>query len=106
MLIGANYLFRQLFDESVGDIAYDEDAELIYGNRMYDEFPFDSNPELLLIDSPQGQKSDGGEETEEDLEKAQIEARAYAKKYRNGLVPEKMEHRCRWWIKEKGSTVI
>ncbi|MEK4305067.1 helicase-exonuclease AddAB subunit AddA [Oceanobacillus sp. FSL K6-0251] len=80
VLIGANYLFRQLFDESVGDIAYDEDAELIYGNRMYDEFPFDSNPELLLIDSPQGQKSDGGEETEEDLEKAQIEARAYAKK--------------------------
>lgn len=106
VLIGANYLFRQLFDESVGDIAYDEDAELIYGNRMYDEFPFDSNPELLLIDSPQGQKSDGGEETEEDLEKAQIEARAYAKKYRNGLAPERMEHRCRWWIKEKGSTVI
>ncbi|WP_040981917.1 helicase-exonuclease AddAB subunit AddA [Oceanobacillus jeddahense] len=80
VLIGANYLFRQLFDEEVGDIAYDEDAELIYGNRMYDEFPASSDPELLLIDSPQGQKSNEGEETEEDLEKAQIEARAYAKK--------------------------
>ncbi|WP_152654873.1 helicase-exonuclease AddAB subunit AddA [Oceanobacillus sp. CFH 90083] len=80
VLIGANYLFRQLFDEEVGDIAYDEDAELIYGNRMYDDFPFHSHPELLLIDSPQGQQSSEGEEAEEDLEKAQLEARAYAKK--------------------------
>ncbi|GIO21654.1 helicase-exonuclease AddAB subunit AddA [Oceanobacillus sp. J11TS1] len=80
VLIGANYLFRQLFDEKVGDIEYDQDAELIYGNRMYDDFPLESNPELLLIDLPQQQKSEDAEETEEDLEKAQIEARAYAKK--------------------------
>ncbi|MFD1067883.1 helicase-exonuclease AddAB subunit AddA [Oceanobacillus locisalsi] len=81
ILTSANYLFRQIFDEAVGDIAYDKDAELIYGNRVYDDFPSDSDPELLLIDeSAPEQKSEEGEESEEDLEKAQLEARAYAQK--------------------------
>ncbi|WP_077603289.1 helicase-exonuclease AddAB subunit AddA [Oceanobacillus sojae] len=88
VLVGANYLFRQLFDEEVGDIEYDQDAELVYGNRIYDEFPLHSNPELLMIDNPQGQKSGEGEEMGEDLEKAQIEARAYAKKIREWIGTE------------------
>ncbi|ASN06556.1 helicase-exonuclease AddAB subunit AddA [Virgibacillus necropolis] len=83
VLIGANYLFRQLLDETLGEINYDNDAELIYANKSYDSFPFESpEPELLLIDRETDEEKD--EETEDenyqDLEKAQLEARAYAKK--------------------------
>lgn len=89
VLIGANYLFRQLFDEAVGDLAYDQDAELIYGNHMYDAYELEAEPELHLLDLPtagekKADEAEGGE-TEADLEKAQIEARAYAKKIKEWI---------------------
>ncbi|MBU8790352.1 helicase-exonuclease AddAB subunit AddA [Oceanobacillus caeni] len=89
VLIGANYIFRQILDETLGDIDYDEKAELIYGNKMYDEYDFPKpNPELIIIDRDSEDEKDEveeGEESFQDLEKAQIEARAYAKKIKSWL---------------------
>ncbi|QGH35665.1 helicase-exonuclease AddAB subunit AddA [Gracilibacillus salitolerans] len=88
VLTAANYIFRQLFDQKVGDIDYDEDAELIYGNKDYDNVPFpDIDTELLIIDQETNENDQPDEEieNEEDLEKAQLEARAYATKIRQWI---------------------
>ncbi|MFS0752207.1 helicase-exonuclease AddAB subunit AddA [Oceanobacillus sp. 1P07AA] len=86
VLLGANYIFRQLFDEDLGEISYDDAAQLIYGNKMYDDHPLEAKPELLLIDNnSEDMEQSNNEETVEDLEKAQIEARAYAKKIKNWI---------------------
>src|SRR5699024_10715847 len=51
VLTGANYVFRQILDETVGEINYDKAAELIYANKMYDKVQHDDpHPELLIID--------------------------------------------------------
>ncbi|WP_058308178.1 helicase-exonuclease AddAB subunit AddA [Gracilibacillus massiliensis] len=107
VLTAANYIFRQLFDQKVGDIDYDKDAELIYGNKDYEQVPFpDIDTELLIIDQ-ETQEHDQPEEEfeqEEDLEKAQLEARAYATKIRSWIAeteimdkktgqPRKVEYR-------------
>ncbi|WP_047982478.1 helicase-exonuclease AddAB subunit AddA [Ornithinibacillus contaminans] len=90
VLIGANYIFRQILDEALGDIDYDRDAELRYANKMYDSLALqEPNPELLLIDreQPEAQK-ESEEDTEEnyqDLENAQLEARAYAKRIKQWI---------------------
>ncbi|RKQ31304.1 helicase-exonuclease AddAB subunit AddA [Oceanobacillus halophilus] len=89
VLIGANYIFRQILDEALGDIAYDEKAELIYGNKTYDEYEFsEPHPELLIIDREETEDAKNQTENEEsfqDLEKAQIEARAYAGKIKKWI---------------------
>src|SRR5690606_1028263 len=93
VLIGANYIFRQILDETLGDIAYDEKAELVYGNKTYDEHEFPQpNPELIIIDRDKEKEEDNeGEEGFEDLEKAQIEARAYAEKIKSWIGGEAMK---------------
>ncbi|WP_067729759.1 helicase-exonuclease AddAB subunit AddA [Oceanobacillus damuensis] len=100
VLSGANYIFRQILDEELGEIDYDSDAELIYGNKMYDEMPYDSpDPELLIIDRETAEEKEetaGEEENFQDLEKAQLEARAYAEKIKtwigqkDGSIPMKV----------------
>lgn len=84
ILTGANYIFRQIFDENLGDIHYDEAAELIYANKMYDSHPLDRDAlELILIDREDMEEEESSKTGEEDflhLEKAEIEARLYAKK--------------------------
>ncbi|WP_404451698.1 helicase-exonuclease AddAB subunit AddA [Virgibacillus necropolis] len=83
VLIGANYLFKQILDENLGEINYDEDAELIYANKSYDSFPYESpEPELLIIDreTEEDKEEEAEDENFQDLEKAQLEARAYAQK--------------------------
>ncbi|RDW18236.1 helicase-exonuclease AddAB subunit AddA [Oceanobacillus arenosus] len=84
VLTGANYIFRQILNEELGDIDYDQNAELIYGNKMYDALAFaEPAPELLIIDrEDQEEKEDilEDEENFKDLERAQLEARAYAEK--------------------------
>src|SRR5699024_10203641 len=50
VLAGANYLFRQILNEELGEIEYSQDAELIYGNKTYDAFEIsEPEPELLVI---------------------------------------------------------
>ncbi len=90
VLSATNYVFRQILDESVGEIDYDKDAELIYSNTIYDELTTeDVAAELLLIDNTEnldGQKIEAtGDEDFRDLQKAQLEARAYAKKIRQWI---------------------
>jgi len=88
VLNGTNYIFRQILDEALGEINYDADAELIYGNKMYDDFAFDKpSPELLIIDREASEDKEvtDDEENFQDLEKAQLEARAYAEKIKSWI---------------------
>jgi ATP-dependent helicase/nuclease subunit A len=92
VLHGANYVFRQIIDEALGELTYDTDAELIYGNKSYDEVPI-PNPEveLFLIDGNKEESPAITEDDEEaledfrDLEKAQVEGRLYAKEIKKWI---------------------
>ncbi|KGP72122.1 helicase-exonuclease AddAB subunit AddA [Pontibacillus yanchengensis] len=87
VLAGTNYIFRQILDEDVGEMTYDRDAELIYSNTIYDEVTSnDSEAELMVIDREASDEGEGSSnEDVHDLEKAQLEARAYAKKIKEWL---------------------
>lgn len=94
VLSGANYIFRQVLDEDLGEINYDQAAELIYGNLSYDDVPIkNSEAELFLIDGEKAEETatraeeELGEAEEDfrDLEKAQIEARAYAQQIKQWI---------------------
>ncbi|WP_079510196.1 helicase-exonuclease AddAB subunit AddA [Mesobacillus jeotgali] len=87
VLDGTNYLFKQIMGVKVGEIHYDENAELKKGAPYPED---DSFPvELLLIDKGEGASSDSdsSEDSEagdtefdaEDLEQSQLEARLMAK---------------------------
>jgi ATP-dependent helicase/nuclease subunit A len=87
VLEGTNFLFKQIMGEKVGEIEYDERAELKPGAS----YPEKSYPvELLLMDLEEENES-SAEQTEdespadeefdrEDLEKSQLEARMMAGK--------------------------
>jgi len=83
VLDGTNYLFKQIMGIQVGEIHYDENAELIKGSQYPEETSYPV--ELLLIDS-EGKISEeereevleGGYDLE-DLEQSQLEARLIAK---------------------------
>jgi len=88
VLTGANYIFRQILNEELGEIAYDQDAELIYGNTMYDDLAFkEPQPELLIIDqeATDQQEISPEEEDFQDLEKAQLEGRIYAERIKEWI---------------------
>ncbi|ALX48677.1 helicase-exonuclease AddAB subunit AddA [Lentibacillus amyloliquefaciens] len=89
ILTGTNYVFRQILDEALGEISYDKDAELIYANNRYDALPHpEPEPELVIIDreSPEEKEDLSPEEEDyQDLEKAQLEARAYAEKIKGWI---------------------
>lgn len=94
VLSGANFIFRQLFDEALGEIEYDSQAELIYGNFSYEDFTF-NNPaaELIVIDRDREEQKNDDEESMEDLEAMQLEARLYADKIKE-------------WIGKKGKAPL
>lgn len=87
ILSGANFIFKQIFDQSLGDIDYDEAAELIYGNLGYDDYPMaDDKIELILINNEGEAKEDSSSESDatlEELTKIQLEARLYAQKIKS-----------------------
>ena len=93
VLSATNYIFRQILDEALGEIEYDKAAELIYGNRNYDDAPLaDPEAELILIDGDQEDGKEAGQAVEDEvgedfqsLEKAQLEARAYAKRIKQWI---------------------
>src|SRR5690625_1240210 len=93
VLTATNFIFRQILDEHVGEINYDEEAELVYANKMYDSLPLsDVEPELIVIDKDPEQSEREDDQDFADLQTAQIEARAYAKKIKewigkNGEIP-------------------
>lgn len=98
-----NFIFRQIMNERVGEIAYDQAAELIFGSGYYPVADQDYAAEIMLIDrseQPEDEKTsflelsgDGmdndssiiGEQNPEqdeaeELKTAQAEARAIAEK--------------------------
>ncbi|MCP8615539.1 helicase-exonuclease AddAB subunit AddA [Salirhabdus salicampi] len=88
VLSATNYIFRQILDEEVGEIQYDEDAELIFSNQIYEDLVTNNTEaELLIIDNNDDDKIDQNEDGEDfrDLQKAQIEARAYAEKIKQWI---------------------
>lgn len=88
VLTGTNFIFRQILDETFGEIAYDEAAELIYANKIYEDMAYPKpEAELIVIDRDKDEvpESVDSEESFLDLEKAQIEARMYAQKIKEWL---------------------
>ncbi|MGA9225359.1 MAG: helicase-exonuclease AddAB subunit AddA [Mesobacillus sp.] len=87
ILDGTNYLFKQIMGVKVGEIHYDENAELKKGAPYPDDESFPV--ELLLIDKGNAgsAESEAAEENEadstefdaDDLEQSQLEARLMAK---------------------------
>lgn len=75
ILDGTNFIFQQIMGETVGEIAYDDDAALKFGASYY---PEKQQPiEWVIID-----RGDQGEEEDEEqeLETAELEARWMAQK--------------------------
>lgn len=88
VLDATNYLFKQIMGVKVGEIHYDENAELKKGAPYPEDDPFPV--ELLLIDQGEGNSDEPEPEGEpeaapsefdaDDLEKSQLEARLMARK--------------------------
>ncbi|MBR7554976.1 helicase-exonuclease AddAB subunit AddA [Allobacillus sp. GCM10007491] len=84
VLDGANFIFRQLLDERVGEMEYEKEAELIYSNKVYEKLTTTNvDCELHVV------RKDEGDSVENDewkyLKDAQIEARTYAKKIKDWI---------------------
>lgn len=77
ILDSTNFLFKQLMGGKIGEVDYDEQAELKLGAAYPDNG--ETETELLLIDN--AEETDAGEEAEE-LETVQFEAKAIAKEIR------------------------
>ncbi|MEJ9212374.1 helicase-exonuclease AddAB subunit AddA [Bacillus smithii] len=94
VLAGTNFLFKQIMGAKVGEIEYDEQAELVKGSSYPEEEEYPV--EVVLMD--QGEKQERAVSTEEDvdqalfdeedLEQSQIEARWMARKIRK-LISER-----------------
>lgn len=77
ILDSTNFLFKQLMGGKIGEVDYDEQAELKLGAAYPDND--ETETELLLIDN--AEDTDANEEAEE-LETVQFEAKAIAKEIR------------------------
>ncbi|WP_411955083.1 helicase-exonuclease AddAB subunit AddA [Alkalibacillus sp. S2W] len=85
VLAGTNFIFRQLLDPQVGEMDYEPEAELIYSNRVYEKLTdTDVDTELHVLSREADDETDPDDEWQY-LDKAQIEARAYAKKIQSWL---------------------
>ncbi|GEM03874.1 ATP-dependent helicase/nuclease subunit A [Halolactibacillus miurensis] len=89
VLDATNFIFRQLLDETVGEMDYDDDSQLIYGNVNYDlQVKSDPEAELIIIDRA---AQTGTDDDQDDLQKAELEARAYADKIKQWIGHGKKE---------------
>lgn len=71
---GTNFLFRQMMSEKVGEMDYDEEAELRLGAEDYPEGS--SEPEMLVIDREEGKEGEDSDDPDmSDLQAEQLEAR-------------------------------
>ena len=87
VLAGTNYLFKQIMGVNVGEIEYNEAAELVKGASYPEEDPFPI--ELLLVDLEKEERDEHEEDNSDEdqalfdaneLEQSQFEARVMAKK--------------------------
>lgn len=85
VLDGTNFIFKQIMNEAVGEIEYNQDAELVRGAEDYPESK-NTHPELLVIDREGGGNSLEVEEEDEldeaELEAVELEAKLLAEKIR------------------------
>ncbi|KAB7704967.1 helicase-exonuclease AddAB subunit AddA [Bacillus aerolatus] len=78
VLAGTNFLFKQVMDVKIGEIEYDQQAELVKGASYPEQVPFPV--EVAIID--QGAKSDSDDLDIKDAEQSELEARWMAEKVR------------------------
>ncbi|SFJ06579.1 MULTISPECIES: helicase-exonuclease AddAB subunit AddA [unclassified Bacillus (in: firmicutes)] len=76
VLAGTNFIFKQIMGEAVGEIDYDEDAELKLGAS----YPEGADPSAELLFIHQSDNAAVDEEEGVELEKAQLEARLIAQR--------------------------
>ncbi|RAK19517.1 DNA helicase/exodeoxyribonuclease V subunit A [Anoxybacillus vitaminiphilus] len=94
VLDGTNFIFKQIMGETVGEIAYDEDAELKFGANDYPENK-NAAVEFLMINRADTEKEIQAEIDESnfdliELETVQLEARLMAQKIKQ-LISEPFE---------------
>ncbi|ADU30227.1 helicase-exonuclease AddAB subunit AddA [Evansella cellulosilytica] len=91
ILDATNYLFRQMMDETVGEINYDSDAELRLGNEDYlDQDGLETEVAIINKGKPITVEDPGDTQVtlEEDLETSQMETRFIIKEIKR-LIKEK-----------------
>ena len=77
---GTNFIFKQIMSSQLGEMAYDEKAELVAG-ALYPEDEINRAIELCLIDQKAAEQPEVEEANEqEDLSKVQVEARLVGQK--------------------------
>lgn len=92
VLQGTNYIFKQIMGVSVGEIEYDESAELVKGAPYPEDTPFPV--ELMVIDQEGKGEEDSQEADQErfdeaDLAASQLEARYMAAKIKEMIAERK-----------------
>lgn len=92
VLDGTNFVFKQIMGKKVGEIEYDEAAELVKGAGYPEDEPYPV--ELAVIDKA-GETEDAGDSAEGglnagELEKSQLEARFMANKIKQIIEERKM----------------
>ncbi|OZM58210.1 helicase-exonuclease AddAB subunit AddA [Lottiidibacillus patelloidae] len=102
VLDGTNFLFKQMMNEKIGEIEYDEAAELKLGANFPEGNAYKS--ELVIIDrSEEKEIKEEQDEQEEDLENVQLEAR-YISKRINELIGKTGEKPYQVFDKSTGGT--
>lgn len=68
ILTFTNFVFKQLMDQELGNLTYDKNAELIYGNPFFEQAETDSNyqTELLIYEKGKEEKKSFSELEEAD----------------------------------------
>lgn len=89
---GTNFLFKQLMGEKVGEVAYDNDAELKLGASYPDSEKM--RAEILIVNRGKEEEEDESDEpapfNPEELQTVQLEARVMAKKIRT-MIADKFQ---------------
>ncbi|MDN6161724.1 MAG: helicase-exonuclease AddAB subunit AddA, partial [Atopostipes sp.] len=67
ILAFTNFIFKQLMDESLGNFAYDKNAELLYGNKNFDKYESTSNYETELLLYEKDEKTKQSEKKFDEL---------------------------------------
>ncbi|MDQ0174711.1 helicase-exonuclease AddAB subunit AddA [Bacillus chungangensis] len=93
VLAGTNYIFKQLMGENVGEMAYDQDAELVKGAAYPETEPYPIEVALIdqaddVIEANDFETSEATDFHKQELEQSQLEARYIANKIKR-LIAEK-----------------
>lgn len=88
VLSGVNFIFKQVMDEEVGEITYDQAAALIYGNTSFDELPFpEEAPSCIIIDRDDKRDEEAEKHASDvsEMEQGLMEARVYSQEIKKWI---------------------